>query len=182
MKIKRWISGLAKYIFREWIMFIPSRKTRTFFIRRFSPNIEKNVFFSMGIDFRGDGNNISIGKNTFINKNVVLDGRHGKLTIGCNVDIGQETNIWTTEHDPNDDNHGVKGGDVIIDDYVWISTRSTILPGVRIGKGAVIACNSVVTKDVAELTIVGGIPARVIGVRKNKLTYKFDEKSYPFFL
>lgn len=55
---------------------------------------------------------------------------------------------------------------VIIDDDVWIGCRVTILPGVRIGKGAIIGAASVVTKDVPEYAIVGGNPAKVIKMRK----------------
>ena len=179
--MKTWTSGLIKYIFREWIMYIPSRKLRTYVIKTFCPNIGRNVFFSMKIDFKGKGENIKIGDNTFINKNVVLDARFGKLHIGKNVDIGQETNIWTTEHDPNDDFHSVKGGDVYIENYVWISTRVTILPGVKIGKGAVVACNSVVTKNVPEMAIVAGVPAKIIGIRNNKLSYDLSKGVQPYF-
>jgi len=105
--------------------------------------------------------NISIGENSRINKDVVLDGRGGKLIIGNNVDIGQQTNIWTLEHDVNDDYHRGIGGDVKIEDYVWISTRVTLLPGVHVGRGAVVACGAVVVKDVPPMAIVGGIPAKL---------------------
>ena len=127
----------------------------------------------MGVEFRKP-RNISIGSNTVINKKVLLDGRGGQLIIGNNVDIAQETNIWTLEHDVNDDFHTDKGGDVVIEDYVWIASRVTILPGVTIGKGAVVASNAVVTKDVPSMGIVGGIPAKIIGQRKSKLLYKLN--------
>ena len=57
---------------------------------------------------------------------------------------------------------------VVIDDYVFIGPRVIIMPGVKIGKGAIVAGGAVVTKDVADFTIVGGVPAKVIGERKNK--------------
>jgi len=57
---------------------------------------------------------------------------------------------------------------VQIEDYVFIGPRAIILPGVKIGKGAVIAAGAVVTKDVSDFEIVGGVPAKVIGERKNK--------------
>ena len=101
----------------------------------------------------------------------MLDGRYAKLIIGNNVDIAQETNIWTLEHDVNSTDHHEMGADVIIDDYVWIASRVTILPGVHIGKGAVIASGAVVTKDVPPYSIVGGVPAKVIGQRNTDLTY-----------
>lgn len=115
--------------------------------------------------------NIIIGENCVINSCSLLDGRGSKIVIGNNVDIAREVNIWTLEHDPHDDFHKTKGGNVIIEDYVWIASRVTILPGVRIGKGAVIAAGSIVTKDIPPMTIVGGIPAKIIGTGKSKLSY-----------
>ena len=115
--------------------------------------------------------NIFIGSHTIINSRVLLDGHGGKLMIGNNVDIAQETNIWTLEHDVNDNRHLCKGGNVTIGDYVWIASRVTILPGVKIGRGAVIAAGAVVTKDVPEMAIAGGVPAKVIGKRNNNLLY-----------
>ena len=129
----------------------------------------------MGLEFRNP-QNISVGNNCVINSNVLLDGRGGKLIIGNNVDIAQETNIWTLEHDVHDDMHSSCGSNVIIKDYVWIASRVTILPGVVIGKGAVVATNSVVTKSVSPMTIVAGIPAKEIGKRKSKLNYTLNYK------
>jgi len=127
----------------------------------------------MGVEFRKP-KNIFIGHNCVINKKVLLDGRGGQIKIGNNVDIGQETNIWTLEHDVNDEYHKSIGADVIIEDYVWIASRVTILPGVKIGKGAVIACGAVVTKNVNSYEIVGGIPAKKIGNRNQNLEYKLN--------
>lgn len=140
-------------------------------------SIGKQTNFLMGLEIR-KGKNISIGSNCVINKKVLLDGRGGKLTIGNNVDIAQETNIWTLEHDVNDDYHIDKGADVVIEDYVWIASRCTILPGVTIGHGAVVASNCLVTKDVPPMTIVGGVPAKVIGQRKSGLKYNLKYKPW----
>ena len=78
------------------------------------------------------------------------------------------------EHDLNDDYHKAIWGNVIIEDYVWIASRVTILPNVHIGKGAVIAAGAVVTKDVPPMAIVVGVPARIIGTRKSKLKYQLN--------
>jgi maltose O-acetyltransferase len=103
-----------------------------------------------------------------------LDGRGGSIRIGNNVDIAQETNIWSLEHNPNNDMHMTKSGDVVIDDYVWIASRVTILPGVHVGRGAVIASCAVVTKDVPPMSIIAGVPAKVIGYRDNKFKYTLN--------
>ena len=115
---------------------------------------------------------VSVGDYSVINKHVLLDGRGGQLTIGANVDIAQEVNIWTEQHDYDDPMYGNKGGNVIIDDYVWIASRATILPGVHIGRGAVVASGAVVTKDVPPLAIVGGVPAKILKYRKDCMKYK----------
>jgi len=180
MEAKEWFLGLTKYIFRSLIMNLPSYRVRLFFLKMILKNIGTNTFIAMGLDLQGRNGRITIGNNTIINKKVTLDGRGGELIIGNNVDIGQETNIWTLEHDPHDDYHQVRGDSVVIEDFVWIATRVTILPGVKIGRGAVVAANSVVTRNVDAMTIVGGIPAKLIGQRLSKLKYTL--KYRPWFL
>ena len=56
----------------------------------------------------------------------------------------------------------------LIEDFVWIGSRSIILPGVKIGEGAIVAAGAVVTKDVLPYTVVGGIPAKQIAIRDRK--------------
>ena len=121
------------------------------------------------------GGRISLGNDIVINRNVVLDGRKG-LEIQDSVDIGEYSSIWSLQHDPNNINHECIGSKTIIEDHVWIAPHSIILPGVKICKGAVVATGSVVTRDVPELAIVAGVPAKQIGIRKNPLTYKLHKK------
>jgi acetyltransferase-like isoleucine patch superfamily enzyme len=113
---------------------------------------------------------IRIGHNTIIGNDAFLDGRAG-LDIGNNVNLAGEVNIFTMEHDVQSPTFAVAGGPVIIEDYVYLATRSMILPGVRVGRGAVVAAGAVVTKDVSPYSIVGGVPARVIGERTKDLRY-----------
>jgi maltose O-acetyltransferase len=80
--------------------------------------------------------------------------------------------LWTNQHDPQDPDWGVKGGPIVIKDYVWVSSRASVLPGITIGEGAVVAAHAVVTKDVEPYTIVGGVPAKKIGERRRDLRYK----------
>ena len=115
-------------VFIPKLMSFPSRRIRNWLVKRYFGKIGENVSFLRGSGFVAP-NTIFIGNNCVFNKGVFLDGRGGKLIIGDNVDIGRETNIWTLEHDVNDDNHSTIGADTIIEDYVWISTRCTILPG-----------------------------------------------------
>ena len=116
---------------------------------------------------------VSIGQNSIIGNDVFLDGRFG-LHIRNNVNIGGETAIFTAEHDPNTPDFAMVGAPVEIEDYVYVASRSTILPGVRLGTGAVVAAGAVVTKDVPAYTIVGGVPARKIGERRRDLNYTLN--------
>lgn len=120
-----------------------------------------------------DPNKIVIGSNTIVGNDAMLDARRG-IEIGSNVNIGAEVHIYTLEHDPQDADFGIQGGPVVIKDLAYIASRSTILPGVTIGKGAVVAAGAVVTRDVDAFTIVGGVPARKIGIRTRALRYKLD--------
>ncbi len=108
------------------------------------------------------GLNIHLGKNVFINSGCKFQDQGG-IYIGDDVLIGHNVVIATLNHelDPN------KRGDlypspVRIEEKVWIGANATILPGVKVGSGAVIAAGAVVSKDVEPMTIVGGVPAKVI--------------------
>lgn len=105
--------------------------------------------------------NISIGEGTIIGDESKLDGRNG-LIIGKNVNFSFGVWIWTGQHDMNNPYFRTNnsGGAVQIEDRAWISCRTIILPGVRIGRGAVIAAGAVITKDCEPFCIYGGIPPR----------------------
>jgi maltose O-acetyltransferase len=108
---------------------------------------------------------IKIGHNSIIGNSCFLDGR-GDLKIGNHVDIASEVLIYTDEHDINSESFGNSFAPVTIGDYVFIGPRAIILPGVNIGKGAVIAAGAVVTKSVPDFEIWGGVPAKKISTRQ----------------
>lgn len=171
------LSSFYNYLFHYWLMFVPFHAIRLFLIKLRVSKLGYGCSFLMGTEIR-NGDNISIGSNCVFNRKVLLDGRGGKIRIGNNVDIAQETNIWTLQHDVHDNYHRSVGADVTIEDYVWIASRVTILPGVKIGRGSVIATNSVVTKDIPEMSIAAGIPAKIISERKSSLLYILSYKPW----
>lgn len=120
-----------------------------------------------------DPQHVTIGPKSIVGNDCFFDGRRG-LTIGENVNIAGHVHIYTLEHDPQSPTFGVQGGPVTIGDRVFIGSRATILTGVTVGAGAVVAAGAVVTRDVPEYTIVGGVPARVIGDRRRDLTYELN--------
>lgn len=108
------------------------------------------------------GRNIAIGKGCMIQQLCTFFDRGG-ITIGNNVAIAPKVNLITLNHDFNPDNRDATSArPIIIHDNVWIGINSTILSGVTIGKNAIIATGSVVTKDVEPNTVVGGNPAKFI--------------------
>jgi len=116
--------------------------------------------------------NIKIGEGSIIGDHTFLDGRD-KLTIGNHVDIASNVLIYNSEHDIEAEDFSAREEPVEIGDYVFIGPRAIILPGVKVGKGAIIAAGAVVSKNVPDFTIVGGVPAKTIGERKNmNLKYK----------
>lgn len=120
----------------------------------------------MGVKFF-EPNGVTIGEDTKIGEGAFLDGR-APLRVGSHVDIASQVLIYNAEHDLESEDFSAREEPVVIGDYSFIGPRAIILPGVTIGKGAVVAAGAVVTKDVAEFSIVGGVPAKQIGERKNK--------------
>lgn len=108
------------------------------------------------------GKNITIGKRVFINMGCTFQD-WGGIIVGDDCLIGHNCTICTVNHDKNPDTRGnMVCRSVKIGNKVWIGANVTILPGVSIGDGAIIAAGTVVTRDVDDGTIVGGIPARLI--------------------
>jgi GT2 family glycosyltransferase/acetyltransferase-like isoleucine patch superfamily enzyme len=124
------------------------------------------------------GSFITIGDNVVINRNVYLDGRIG-ITCKNNISISPEVYIVSMEHDPNDPMFATRGGEVVIEDNVWIGVRAIILPGMHLGEGCVVGAGAVVTHDVEPYKIVAGIPARPIGDRSRKIEYR--ARYFPWF-
>lgn len=179
--LKDFYLSFRVYIFNHFINKIPFWRIRIYLMRHYitigrKTNVMNNVIIYSKSTNKSQ---IAIGNHCVINRDCLLDGRKGKIVIGNNVDIARGVWIFTLEHDPHDDYHSAQAGDVTIEDHVWIASRCMILPGIKIGKGAVIAAGAVVTKDVPEMAIVGGIPAKVLGERKSKLKYELNH--FPFF-
>lgn len=120
---------------------------------------------------------IIIGRNSHINRNCFFDGRGG-IIIGNNVSISFNTKIITGSHQIDSVDFQSVFKPVVIEDYVWIGINAIILQGVHIGKGAVICAGAVVTGDVGNYEIVGGVPAKFIRKRNTELDYTCLSEHY----
>ena len=159
------------------IGIVPSHCIRRFFYRLAGIKIGCGSTIHTGARFYNP-TNIEIGEDSIVGEGAVLDGRD-KLIIGNHVDIATDVMIYNSEHDLESNDFHAVTGKVTIDDYVFIGPRAIILPGITIGKGAVIAAGAVVTKNVEEGSIVGGVPAKEIGVRSiQDLNYKLGRAAW----
>lgn len=145
----------------------------------------KSRFWSLLLG--GMGKNVSIGKNcTFANPKYIYLGNYvfinfgvkflntTTIKIGSFVAIGPQSMFLTSNNEYHDWTKPMmyqrtkKDKPIEVEDDVWIGANSTILPGVKIGRGSIIAAGAVVVKDVPQYSIAGGVPAKVI-------KYRFDE-------
>jgi acetyltransferase-like isoleucine patch superfamily enzyme len=145
---------------------VPSHVLRQLVFKSAGVKIGNNSALHMQVRFFNP-QGVKIGQDTVVGFRSFLDGREN-LTIGDHVDIASEVMIYNSEHDLSSQEFAASSSTVDIGDYVFIGPRAIILPGVKIGRGAVVAAAAVVTKDVPEFAIVGGVPAKVIGERTNK--------------
>ena len=160
---------------------VPSHYVRRLIYRSSGIQIGKGSTIHMYARFYNP-HNILIGRDTIIGEHVVLDGR-APLKIGNHVAIASNVMIYNNEHNIESEHFAaaeeVVSEPVTISDYVFIGPRVIILPGVTIGHGAVVGAGAVVTKDVAPFTIVGGVPGKVIGERKNReLNYSLGRAAW----
>lgn len=127
---------------------------------------------------------VTVGKGTYGDLHVQMSGSEAKLCIGNYCSIAPDVQfLLSVEHSMNTvstfpfnlmvlesgKSESLTKGDIVIDDDVWLGTKSIIMSGVHIGQGAVVAAGAVVTKDVPSYAIVAGVPAKI-------LRYRFDEE------
>ena len=155
-----------KLMLLRWVGNIPFHSVRNIFYRLVGMKIGKGSTIHMGANFFYPAG-IEIGEDSIIGNHAFLDGR-APLKIGNHVDIASEVMIYNSEHDVHQGDMKAIEEPVVIEDYAFIGPRVIILPGVKIGKGAVVAAAAAVTKDIPPGKIVGGVPAREIGERRIK--------------
>mgnify|MGYP000594716155 FL=1 len=136
-------------------------EVRNLLSRLFGKTVDESfrVFPPFYTDF---GKNITVGKNVFINACCHFQD-HGGVSLGDGCQIGHNVVFATLNHGlAPEDRQTTYPAPITLGKNVWVGSNSTILQGVTIGDNAVVAAGAVVTKDVPENTIVGGVPARII--------------------
>lgn len=174
--MKRYCFLVLYLLFAKWLpatdntYFVYSiiRRFRSFIALHTFDSSGKNINVEHGANF-GTGKGIIIGSHSGLGINCKV---RGPLIIGDDVMMGPDVIIFTENHCTTRTDIPMRGQGslpaqkVVINSDVWIGARVIILPGINIGKGAIIAAGAVVTKDVPDYSIVGGCPAKVIKYRK----------------
>lgn len=171
--------GLAAFGYNALIGHLPSRTLRMLYLRGWLGALGAGSGVQAGCKFL-NGRRVHLGQRNVINFGCLFDGRKFAIRTGENVSIGPEAAILTLGHDPQSPDFTDRGGEVIIGDHVWIGYRAIVLPGVKIGDGAVVGAGAVVTRDVEPFAIVAGNPARKIGERNRDLRYQLNY--HPFLV
>ncbi len=188
----QWVKDFYKYLdhyFYGWMRFciikvgkIPSNRIRKVLYRFvFCMNINRKTVISAGCEIRSPWN-IYLG-NCIIAGNCILDGRSG-IEIKDNAVLGMNVHIWTQEHDINSASFAVTDehkGKVVINERAWVCSDSTLLPGVVVGEGAVIASKALACKNCEPYVVYGGVPAKKIAERNQDLTYVLSGKPHWHF-
>ena len=181
----------APYLATEWLLnggwcryvlfqigYIPSCHLRKLLYKALGVQIDANVVVHFGTEIRCTYK-LNIGKGCIIGDHALLDARNG-LVFGKNVNLSSNVSVYTEQHDHRDPFFrctNTRNKSVEICDRVWIGSNVIVLPGVKIGEGAVCCAGCVVTKDVEPYAIVAGIPAKKINERPTNLLYEFDGSS-----
>jgi len=165
--------AVLAYGYNQLTGHVPSHALRALYLRAWLGGFGSGTAVQMGCRFL-NGRKVFLGERNVVNFGCLFDGRRYRIVTGADVSIGPEASILTLAHDPQSRDFADLGGDIVIGDRVWIAYRAIVLPGLRIGEGAVVAAGAVVTRDVEPYQIVAGAPARPVGERSRDLEYRLS--------
>ena len=142
---------------------------RSIAMRRFLKHLGKNTVFQLGLRITS-ADQVSVGSNCNFAQGVFIAGGGGVL-IGDWVGFGPDAKVWSVNHRFDDPDRpwqlqGWTKKPVVIEDDVWLAANVFVMPGVTIGKGAIISAGTVVNKSIPAYAVVSGNPGRVVGWRK----------------
>jgi len=164
--------GAAFY--NSFVTYLPGHALRCAILRIWGASVGSGVAVGRGTTVLGI-HALTIGSRTKVGRRCLLDAR-GRLELGTDVEISDDVQFITAHHDPQSDTFEALSGPIVVADHVWIASRATVLEGVAIGRGAVVAAESLVRLSVEPLAIVAGIPAKVTGERQSSLAYSLHPR------
>ena len=149
---------------------IPSRHIRKWFYQLMGAEIGKNTFPCRRVEVLLP-QGLKLADDVSVGWFVELDARGG-ISVDHDTNISSYVKMITGSHDLDDPYFTADFKPIHVGHHCWLGTGATILQGVNIGDGAVVAAGAVVTKDVPPYTVVGGVPAKCIKERSRNLQYK----------
>lgn len=169
MNLRQKWQQLGFGVFNVLVTHIPSHAVRLATLRLWGAQIGEGSTVGRGSTVL-DIHRLVIGRDCSIGFRCMFDARGG-VRIGDSVALASDTHIVTGQHHVNSDTFEADFLPVSIGDHAWIASRSTIVAGVTIGRGAVVGACSLVRADVGEMEIVAGVPAIHRGTRTSALEY-----------
>lgn len=133
-------------------------------LRRRGAEVDPSAFFSDSRLIEGNLECFSVGANSFVGRAEIAV--HAPVRIGANVCINDGAKLLTGSHDISDPAWRTTSAPIVVGDFAWICTNAIVLPGVTIGRGAVIGAGAVVAKDVSDYEIAVGNPIRILEKRR----------------
>lgn len=168
MRAWRGVPGFLLFTAVSALLPLDSRRNsavRAALLRLHGARVGDGVFLCRQLQlFGGGGDRLAIGDGAFLNAGCRLDLRE-RVTIGPRVSLGPGVTVWTTTHDdggPAQRAGPMRALPVEVGAGAWLGANVTVLPGARIGEGAVVAAGAVVASDVAPNTLVAGVPAKPV--------------------
>ncbi|MEM0951553.1 MAG: acyltransferase [Cyanobacteria bacterium P01_H01_bin.74] len=171
-KLKRIVHDLDSMLTAAFLFFtnllgwstLVNHWIRPLLLKGFGFKMGSQVALFPGLRIYSRFDDISIDDGTFINQNCFFDAS-APVSIGKYCQIGFNVSFITSSHELNSDLKGRRptlAKPIVVEDFVWICSGVTVLPGVRIGKGSVVAAGALVTSDIPPQTVFGGVPAKKI--------------------
>jgi len=171
--VAKWVRAFAILLANRVVGLMPGHALRRAFYRTvLGWEIGPGATINTGLQLYGGRGRVWIGRNSTVQIGCLFAGvGMADLRIGDNVAIAYRTTIILGSHDVKSPRFEGIVAPITIEDYVFIGANVTVLSGLTIGEGAIVAAGTVVSKDVPPYAIVGGNPMKVIGERPRDLDY-----------
>lgn len=174
------VAYMGELVFNMIVTHVPSHTVRRTLLRSLGASIGERTFILRGTTILGI-TNFTIGSGCNVGFRCMIDARES-VTIGDHVAVASDTHFITASHDIDSADFATVVCPIRVEDFCWIASRATVLGGVTIGRGAVVAACAVVTHDVLPNHVVGGVPAKQIGSRNSPLGYSSESSDWtPLF-
>ena len=166
------LSRLGTFLWNTITGRLPGNRLRKAGLKFLGARLEGNCVVCRRAEILGP-EGLTLNSQSSLGAHALIDARGG-IRVGRNVTVASHVKLITAKHDLEDPAFRAVLQPIVIEDYAWICTGATVLGGVTVGRGAVVMAGAVVTRDVAPMTVVGGVPARFVKARTVEPTFQDD--------